>query len=670
MKTVFLSSLLPFVLMPLIFCLPYNLTYYASNSGIFFQNLGSARISNDHFTLLSFSNISFLNSKLQLIKNTYDKMSAVCEHVKEEEHTSLHCESSLTSIEVAIIPLQSKLESVYNLIGHNFYASKARRGVFDGVSYVTNWLFGIPDAKDAEFYSQSINDLLNDNRQTQTLMKSQINLISDTITNYNASAFSFKDFEGTLNSNIKVFNDERLIINANITKLTLKTMVLRQLSLLNTLISDVREQLDILIESILFTKQNVLHPSVITPKSLKSELEKIKVGSNLQLPFPPTDYNNVQKYFSVSKLSAFFDGTLLIFTIKIPLVTEILYNLYHLIPLPSHSPNSNVYSYIDPQYPFLLLSNTRTKYSRMNDPKSCTSTGKGEYLCPGLISYSSAQNPVCETRLITDAPQSVPTDCITRTLKANLEIWHPLDTNTWLFTITKPTAATISCESSSNEIIDLPLNGTGTISLQQRCQIHTFSTTLTSTSNHSANYTNFFPKFNISSDDCCVHQDIYLTNDATKMQPLNLIGLNLDDLRHTKHRLEQFEETLQSNINKPHFVTHSTWYQSYIMFTAVLIFILLTYVCCCKCCNCHWIPIIGNLWPKSNKNAPFDLSKICITNVNKYDGRRRSSFHSPSVPEISEDEEERIQLSPVRKPTSNVSSTRSRTRSQSIYPKI
>lgn len=595
-------------------------------------------------------------------------MSAVCEHVKEEQHTSLHCESSLTTIEGAISPLESKLESVHNLIGHGYDASKIRRGIFDGVSYVTNWLFGIPDAKDAEFYSQSINDLLHNNKETQNLMKSQINLISDTISNYNASVYSFKGIEETLNANVKIFNDDRLIVNANITKLTIKTLVLRQLTLLNTLISEVREQLDVLIESILFTKENILHPSVITPKSLKTELEKIRINSNLQLPFSPHNYNNVQKYFSVCQLSAFYDGEILIFSIKIPLVTEILYNFYNLIPLPSHLVNTNVYSYIDPEFPFLIMSNTRTKYSRLRNQDPCISTGQGEFLCRGIIAYSSAQNPVCETRLITEAALSVPQDCTTRTLKANFEIWHPLSTNSWLFTITNPTAATISCDGSTNNIMDLPINGSGIITLQQRCQIHTFSTTLYSTSNHSANFTNFFPNFNISMDDCCVYQYNYLKEDSSPMKTLNLIGLNLDDLRHTKHKLEQFEDTLQSNVNKPHFLTHSVWYQSYIMFTILLIFIVLSYLFCCKCCNCHWLPFIGSFWPKFNRNAPFDLSKICITNVNNYDSQRRSSFYFPSAPETTQTEQERVQLSPLNKPKTNT--TRVRTRSQCLYPKI
>ena len=38
-------------------------------------------------------------------------------------------------------------------------------------SYALNWLFGTLDADDAQYYTDSINTLLNDNRQTQTLLK-------------------------------------------------------------------------------------------------------------------------------------------------------------------------------------------------------------------------------------------------------------------------------------------------------------------------------------------------------------------------------------------------------------------------------------------------------------------------------------------------------------------
>ncbi|XP_018903976.2 uncharacterized protein, partial [Bemisia tabaci] len=395
----------------------------------------------------------------------------------------------------------------------------------------------------------------------------------------------------------------------------IQSIILRQLNLLNTLIAELRDELNVLIESILFIKQKIIHPNVITPEGLKTELEKIKLRPNLFLPFSPHDFNNIYTYFTLCNLSAFFEKGLLIFAIKIPLVSETSYNLYHLLPLPALTSNPNVFSIIDPQYPYLLISTTRTKYAQLRNKEKCTVTGRAEYICSDLVTYSSTQVPVCETQLFA-SPISMPADCLTRTLKANLEIWHPLQPNVWLFTVTNPTPASISCDEAPGQIQDVQIIGSGTLSLRPRCQLYTFSTALTSSSNTSANFTNFVPRFNISLDNCCFDQSEFLNKNPTFMKPISITGLNLDDLKHTKHKLDQFQETLQSSINKPHIVPHSPFYQSYIAFTVFLLILFFMYIFCCKCCNCHCLPFIGKFWPRSNANAPIDLSKICITNIN------------------------------------------------------
>ncbi|KAF5291672.1 hypothetical protein FQA39_LY14309 [Lamprigera yunnana] len=68
-------------------------------------------------------------------------------------------------LESRIIKLKQNIETVNHITGHNLNVSnRFKRKIFDGVSYVINWLFGIPDANDAEFYENSIKTLLQDNQ--------------------------------------------------------------------------------------------------------------------------------------------------------------------------------------------------------------------------------------------------------------------------------------------------------------------------------------------------------------------------------------------------------------------------------------------------------------------------------------------------------------------------
>lgn len=52
------------------------------------------------------------------------------------------------------------------------------------------------------------------------------------------------------------------------------------------------------------------------------------------------------------------------------------------------------------------------------------------------------KQPVCETKLRPKMLKSLPSDCQTRIISAQLEIWHPLSLNQWLFIVSQPATAT------------------------------------------------------------------------------------------------------------------------------------------------------------------------------------------------------------------------------------
>ncbi|KAL3272284.1 hypothetical protein HHI36_022764 [Cryptolaemus montrouzieri] len=74
-----------------------------------------------------------------------------------------------------------------------------KRGLIKGISYALKWLFGTPDADDAQFYSDSINSIINDQKQNEVLMQQQASIISQTITNFNNSLARLDENIMTLN---------------------------------------------------------------------------------------------------------------------------------------------------------------------------------------------------------------------------------------------------------------------------------------------------------------------------------------------------------------------------------------------------------------------------------------------------------------------------------------
>ncbi|KAF2888645.1 hypothetical protein ILUMI_17528 [Ignelater luminosus] len=96
--------------------------------------------------------------------------------------------------------LNKKLEIVTHLTGHSLENFQPKRGVFGVIAYGINWLFGIPDVKDAKFYEESNKALIHDNREVELLMKQQVGIVSNTILNFNASIQFLRLNEEEINS--------------------------------------------------------------------------------------------------------------------------------------------------------------------------------------------------------------------------------------------------------------------------------------------------------------------------------------------------------------------------------------------------------------------------------------------------------------------------------------
>lgn len=616
-RTTFYDLLL--YLSPLLFTLlfapatasePFQNKQINNTAGIFYHNLGYAKINTDYFTLLSYTNITFMHSKLKFIKVGYENTLILCSKAPD---TSPSCHESLKLLRIQIPQIESKFETITHLVGHDVSSLKrTRRGLFNGVSYAFNWLFGTPDAADAKFYSDSIKKLSQQNHDIQLLMKQQVQIISDAIDNYNSSAYSMRTNEEKLNNNIEKFNNFSLETNLRLGNVEMKQIIIKHINLIVQVITEVNEQCDILISTILFAKQNIIHPSIISPVNLRQELLKVKLRNNVEFPIPINNLNNIYKYFSICDLTVIFDNENLIYAIKIPLVHEQLYNLYHLIPLPVVYQNTNVYSYIDPSYPVLLLSTTKAQYGRLRDLSPCKKLSEEDYLCQSIPIHRTSERPVCETILRINPPENLPDDCPSPTIKADMEIWHPLSTNTWLYVISKKVAASISCNQLNSDIVDVDLKGVGIFELKPGCKSFTASTVLYATSNRTSNYSNYIPSIDITKDDCCIFNREFLKTKSTPMETLTFKSLNLNELRHSRQKLEQFDKILDRNINNSSFFPTFSWLSASI---GIILLISLSIILICCCCNCSWLPVIGRFFPKHPSYC--GLPNICITNHNE-----------------------------------------------------
>lgn len=552
----------------------YKITPLNKLSGLYYNHLGTAKISSSEFTLLTHFNLSIADQRLEQLKHYYSQSLSLCSHKGTSgasNHVIFYCQNSLRILESKIKQLNEKVEVVTHITGHNL---RYKRGIFDGASYALRWLFGIPDADDARYYDKSIKSLINDNKNVQTLMKKQITIISDSIANFNASINALKINEEKLNLNIQLFNNFSEHTESSLNDLKLQSLVAEQISLLTQIAFDLSEFYDLLVSSITLAKHNILHPQVISPLTLLNELSKIILKDGLQWPIP-ISYEDIHQYFDIIKLSVVYVDKSVIFALKIPLSEDSPYNIYEILPLPMPHNTSNLYSFIEPSFKYILLSTSKVYYVGLQSLEKCSTISPGQYICQETKTTRTQEKPTCETLLLTSPSPKIPASCRTHTISAELEIWHPIHNNQWIFSISNPVQATLTCANS--HIVDIQLSSTGIIQLNPGCKAYTPNNILEATQALYLNISNPTPDYNIVLDDCCIKKDTNFTNTPIKIQPIRISNVRLDELKFASHRLKQLEEELQKNSNESPITNQSNWFMSIITTLISILAIFLTY---------------------------------------------------------------------------------------------
>ena len=143
-------------------------------------------------------------------------------------------------------------------------------------------------------------------------------------------------------------------------------------------------------------------------------------------------------------LKSFIKNNILIIAFEIPLASFEILDLYHILSLPTPHPNDyTLFSYIEPSKPYLLISHMRTSYLMVDNLDNCKEYHPKEWICKKMPTLRKA-DAVCEVQLISNVISNIPKSCKTRNLIADAEIWHEIDVNQWLFSVSAPIQLTIS----------------------------------------------------------------------------------------------------------------------------------------------------------------------------------------------------------------------------------
>lgn len=560
-------------------------------SGIFFDYAGKLKIKSGHLNVIMALDISHFKSHIDNINSTIKFAKNMCNHTLK----LMECNNVFEPLEIRQDDIEKQFLSISHLLN-----PKSKRSWFGGIGSVMKTIFGTLNEDDAVNYNNAINSLLNNEKKLMSLTKQNILVTNSVISNYNNTI-------NKINSNQNKLNEAIFNLTYSINNITSRNNDMQTQLNINSIINcldislmTLSFQLDDIINSILFSSQNILHPALITPLQLYRELldNHRHIPNSLELP-TKLDLSSIHIITNVSSIVCFFMNNKINFVLRIPLVYNKEYELFHNIPLPvpHDSVKPNTFSLIIPENKYIGMTKDKTHYCNFDNLDNCIIVSSGQYICEVSNIYTSDAQPICESELLSKVISELPKQCNFKIFNGEIDLWKKLNGNKWIFV--QSTSSKISIDCSNSESIEETILGTGILTLPGLCTAYCKNTMLISSSDQ-FNITvnkNIITNFNLINDSCCNINKV--NNIINNIPSVNLKNLDLDDLTLNKNMMAQ--TLFDTELDIPHIVQYGTHYSilSVIVFFIIILYSSYKLYIYCKSSSSRGISIITLQPPQS-----------------------------------------------------------------------
>lgn len=555
-----------------------------SSPGAYFDPLGNAKIINDHIHIIIPSDISFIPNHIENIKSVLGTIRYLCQQSNSVNH--FECYNLLQPLDSLYQDIDRDFQSLLHLIPSN----SKRSAWFAGIGTVFKHIFGTLDEDDAYRYDRAITKMQQASKDLNSNLMQSIYISKSAISNFNVSINELNKNQFMLNDAIEKLSLSVKNVSEVINSVNFRTKLDEIINVLQGNLLTLSFKVEDIVNSILFSKTNTLHPSVVTPKQLYVDL----VNSVKDLPkfknFPvELNLDNVNILMNLAEIISYVLNNNLVFVVKIPLVNIETYNLYKVIPIPvPHDPKSpKSFALVTTTKPFIGISEDKKLYINFNNINSCKIVIGHNYICNPMDTFSVINHPICETEIITKAIQTLPEICVTKLIYGIVDIWHKLNNNKWIYVESNNEKLTIDCNHRINEII---ISGTGILTLSPGCTALCKGNKLEAKSIYEIKINPIVSNFNIINDSCCNLMKLYKVNTNILSTP-QLHFVNLDSLNEIENLpIKPIDDFLDDSSD---YISFSFSIVS--LFTIVILIIIIFIVKTKKCVFRKTINVTDNL---------------------------------------------------------------------------
>ncbi|XP_052745003.1 uncharacterized protein LOC128199454 [Bicyclus anynana] len=386
-----------------------------NHNGVMILKEATAHHQVDTYHLVIVYNISNLRDIYVEISRDYITFNLIQTNTSYYRHSLVlrkQIEYLIDKVESKLVYLGSKMISAGRT-----YLPRVKRGLINGLGSIVKAITGNMDQEDAIRLENEIQQIkrLALNKQHQTL-----GLMTDFMNEYKQGLENISNNQRKLSKAIQGLNkqngalDNQLHINSICSQIEIA-------------LQQIFDRLLTLENALTFSHLGRLHPSVVDPSYLVSELIKIERDinkNNLRLPYSPT-VENIHLLEKAIIVKAYSTNESLNFVLEIPLVTNYPYSLLHLYSIPNQQ---NII--LIPKYPYLILGSNKFAYSH----EPCSMITEENSICRHLEWKSLKNSQDCIAQLL---QHENPTNCTYAAADFEDNMIKQIKDNSWIIIIKK-----------------------------------------------------------------------------------------------------------------------------------------------------------------------------------------------------------------------------------------